>query len=249
MRVLVTRPAEDAKEIAAELAALGHEPLLAPLLEIRFRKGPPLDCDDVQAVLATSRNGVRAFSLRTARRDVPILAVGPQTAAQARALGFPNVRDAGGDAAALAGAVLDWAKPDAGVLLHAAGAERSGDLAAKLGAQGYRVRTVTLYDAIEAGTLPPAVRGAFQESSLDAVLIFSPRSARILADRLKDEGLVPACRKIAACAISAAAAEPLKALPFRSIRWASNPDRESLLVLLASSGRSPNRPRTRLSSR
>jgi uroporphyrinogen-III synthase len=233
MRVLVTRPAEDAIEIAADLAARGHQALVAPLLEIRDRRDSPLVCDDVQAVLVTSRNGVRAFSRRTARRDLPILAVGRQTAAEARALGFPNVRDAGGDARALAGAVLDWAKPDAGVLLHAAGAERSADLAVKLGVQGYCVRTITLYEAIQAATLPPAVRSALQEGSLDAVLNFSPRSARILVERLTDEGLAPACRKIVACAISAAAAEPLRALPFRSIRWAPSPDRESLLSLLA----------------
>ena len=65
MRVLVTRPAEDAEETAAELVARGHEPVIAPLVDIRFVEGPPLELDSVQAVLATSRNGVRALSLRT----------------------------------------------------------------------------------------------------------------------------------------------------------------------------------------
>lgn len=233
MRVLVTRPVEDAKDIAADLVALGHEPLLAPLLAIDYFDGPPLDCHDVQAVLATSRNAVRAFSRRSPQRNLPIFAVGPQTAAEARALGFLSVKDARGDADALAGAVLDWAKPDDGTLLYAAGAERSADVAARLSAKGYRVRTVELYAATEMTSLPPSVCDVFKKSRLDATLVFSPRSARILVDRLAEAGLAPACRKVVACSISAAAAGPLKGLPFRSIRVAPYPNRESLLGLLA----------------
>lgn len=233
MRVLVTRPATDANDIAAELVALGHEPLLAPLLTIDYFKGPPLDCDGVQAILATSRNGVRAFSLRSTRRDLPILAVGPQTAAEARALGFTIVKDASGDTNSLKRAVLNWARPGSGTLLYAAGAERSADLGAALKASGFCIRTLVLYGAVEVRKLPPGVRRALEEGSLDAVLIFSPRSAQILVDRLNEEGLAPACSKIMACAISPAAAQPLEAVPFRVIRSAPCPNREGLLGLLA----------------
>jgi len=232
MRVLVTRAVEDASDIAAELVARGHEPLIAPLLDIQYRGGPPLDLSAVQAVLATSKNGVRALALRTTRRDLPILAVGPQTAAAARALGFANVRHANGDAVALANAVPDWATPDKGLLFYAAGAERSSDLADRLTMKGYTVRTHALYEAVEITVLPAGVRGALEHGLLDAVLVFSPRSARILVDRLSGDGLAQACRTIDAYAISAAAAEPLKVLPFRSIHWASQPSRESLLALL-----------------
>lgn len=232
MRVLVTRAIEDAGEVAAELAKLGHEPLIAPLLDIRYVGGPPLDLSAVQAALATSRNGVRALALRTARRDLPILVVGPQTAAAARALGFTNVKCADGDAAALADAVPDWARPGGGVLLYAAGAERTFDLAETLAAKGYTVRTLILYEAVEITALPGGVRSALENELLDAVIVFSPRSARILVDRLRAEGLAHACRRISAYAISPAAAEPLKALPFRSIRCGSRPSRENLLALL-----------------
>jgi len=232
MRVLVTRAIEDAGETAAELVALGHEPLIAPLLDVRYVGGPPLDLSAVQAVLATSRNGVRALATRTARRDLPILVVGRQTAAVARAQGFTSVKHADGDAAALAKAVPDWASPSGGPLLYVAGAERSSDLADNLIEKGYSVRTLVLYDAVEITALPLGVRSAFEHGLLDAVLVFSARSARILADRLKEEGLAHACRHVDACAISPAAAEPLKTLPFRSIRWAPRPRRESLLALL-----------------
>jgi uroporphyrinogen-III synthase len=92
MRILVTRPREDGEQIAAKLAALGHTALLAPLLEPRFHDGPEPALNDVQAILATSANGIRALIRRTARRDIPIFAVGPQTTEEARAAGFSDVR-------------------------------------------------------------------------------------------------------------------------------------------------------------
>ena len=98
MKVLVTRPAEDGAEIAKRLAAMGHEALLAPLLRIEFLAGPPLSLDDVQAILATSANGVRALARRTSVRDLPLFAVGPQTAAAAQEAGFVRIRNAAGDA-------------------------------------------------------------------------------------------------------------------------------------------------------
>ena len=98
MRVLVTRPIDDAQETAAQLASRGHEAIIAPLLEIRYAEGPDIALDGVQGVLATSSNGVRALARRTSRRNVSIFAVGTHTAAIARELGFQRVRDAGGDA-------------------------------------------------------------------------------------------------------------------------------------------------------
>ena len=132
MKILVTRPLEDGRQIAARLAEMGHQALLAPLLEPRFFDGPEPALDDVQAILATSANGVRALIRRTPRRDVPIFAVGPQTAEEATKAGFTEVRSADGDAVALAEATARWARPE-GVLLHVCGEDAPGTLADTLG--------------------------------------------------------------------------------------------------------------------
>src|ERR1700733_5118756 len=102
MRVLVTRPRDDAGETAEQLALRGHEAVIAPLLEIRNCSGPAISLHDVQAILATSSNGVRAFSRRSDRRDLPIFAVGERTASIAQSLGFSDVKSADGDVHALA---------------------------------------------------------------------------------------------------------------------------------------------------
>ena len=57
IRVLVTRPREEADSLAAALAARSVEAVVEPLLEICYRVGAVVDLDGVQAVLCTSGNG------------------------------------------------------------------------------------------------------------------------------------------------------------------------------------------------
>lgn len=230
MRILVTRPAEDGAEIARLLADMGHQAVLAPLLTVQIFDGPPLASEGVQAILATSANGVRALAARSAARDVPLFAVGPQTAEAALRAGFIRVRNADGDAVALADAVSGWADPEAGVLLHAAGAEGSGWLAEALAAKGFQVRREVLYRVEAAAQLPDAVVQALGENSLQAALFFSPRSAEIFADRVSRAGLSTA--GLLAVCISAKTAGALKGLPFSTIKVAAAPNQAGLLACL-----------------
>jgi len=226
MRILVTRPRGDAEETAAKLIALGHEPLLAPLLEIKFRGGEEVALDGVQAVLITSANGIRALAQRTARRDVRVLAVGQQSAQEARALGFADVEDARGDAQALAELARTRLKPQDGTLLHASGAETRGQLAQNL--RGFIVRGEILYDAVAAEVFPPEVVVAFD--TLDAALFFSPRTARIFPEIVAKENL--SCRAMRALCISQATADELTTVGFRDVRVAAEPNQDALLALL-----------------
>jgi uroporphyrinogen-III synthase len=228
MRILITRPAEDGEEIAAALTRLGHHPLLAPLLATHFQDGPEPGLDDVQAILATSANGIRALVRRTARRDRPVFAVGPQTAREAQQNGFAPVHSADGDAAALGRAIPAWAVPEKGALLHVTGSHGApGDWAASLLAQGYDYRKLVLYDVHAATALPPQVRAALEHKALDAVLFFSPRSARVfcaLADGLPRATLIALCIS----PLTAAALSP----GFGQVRIAAHPNQDALLALV-----------------
>jgi uroporphyrinogen-III synthase len=232
MRVLVTRPLDDALEIQISLAARGHETIVAPLLRVAFRRGEEVDLRGVQAILATSANGVRALSRRTERRDVPVFAVGPQTARAAQAAGFATVRSADGDAAALAQAVPNWASPKAGALLHAAGADVAGKLAEALTASGFQVRSEVLYDVVMVGEMPANAAAEIAANRIAAVLLFSPRSARAIVQCLQAAGLAQhASRMIAGCISQATAAE-LAPFTMKEIRIAASPNQASLLNCL-----------------
>jgi uroporphyrinogen-III synthase len=222
----VTRPLADGQAIAARLAEMGHAALLAPLLEPRFFDGPEPALDDVQAILATSANGIRALIRRTARRDVPIFAVGPQTTEEARAAGFNDVRNADGDSRALADAVARWTTPEKGALLHVCGQDAPGTLVESLMQRGFTARRAAFY-AIDAVTaLPSDARDALRNGAVDAVLFFSPVSARIFLEVCAG---IPT--GIALC-ISPATAKVLPPGAFAEVRTAAAPNQAALLALV-----------------
>jgi uroporphyrinogen-III synthase len=227
MRILVTRPLEDGREIAVRLAERGHQPLLAPLLTPRFHDGPEPDLENVGAILATSANGIRAFSRCTARRDLSIFAVGPQTAAEARKAGFTDVRSADGDAGTLAEATKRWASAKA-ILLHVCAEDAPGTLVENLSASGFTVRRCALYAIEPATVLPAEAKAALQEGALDAAMFFSPRTARIfaaLADGLPVQDLAAFC-------ISPATAQALSPLTFARVAVAARPNQDAMLALV-----------------
>jgi uroporphyrinogen-III synthase len=230
VRVLVTRPAEDGAETAALLRAMGHEPLLAPLLTTHFFDDPAPVLDNVQAILATSANGVRAFARLSPRRDLSLFAVGPQTTEAATAAGFTDVRNAQGDARALAQAASRWAAPEKGVLLHVSGEQGSGTLHEILTALGFTVNKAVLYRVDAADDLPAAAVAALEHKAVDAALFFSPRSARLFA-QLAAKRELPLKGAIAAC-ISGATAAGLEGAQFAAIRIAAQPNQTELLACL-----------------
>jgi uroporphyrinogen-III synthase len=232
MRVLVTRPFGDAQETSAILTARGHAVVVAPLLDIRNRAGGDIALDGVQALLVTSANGIRALARRTKRRDVKVLAVGMQSADVAREAGFNNVEHAHGDAVALASLAAKRLTPAAGVLVHVAGSETRGDLVLRLKERGFTLRSEVVYDAIAATELPEAASDALRERRLDAVMFYSPRTARIFATLVARSGLLDACGHLMAFCISAPTAADLGPITFREVQIAPHPDAVALLALL-----------------
>jgi uroporphyrinogen-III synthase len=232
MRLLITRPQEDAVAIAQILRALGHTPILAPLMEVQVREGPALTLEGIQGFLATSANGVRALAQRTARRDLPVYAVGPQTAESARSAGFKKVLSAEGDSNALVEFVAERADPREGQLLHAAGAETAGRVKQALHAKGFTVETVVLYDAVPVAKLPENALATLQDGTLGGVLLFSPRSAKTFATLVSEAGVAAACEKLDAYCISAATAAALTPLTFARVAVAGLPNQDAMVALI-----------------
>jgi len=233
MRILVTRPREDADNFAATLIARGIDVTVEPLLAIQPITDPVIDLDGVQAVLFTSANGARCFAAAEKRRDVKIFTVGDGSAATARALGFSNIESAAGDVGSLATLVADRLNANEGALLHAAGSSLAGDLKGQLEAAGFTVRRVTLYDALTASELSPGTLMNLRLGGIDAVTLFSPRSAHTFADLWKKAGgKADGLRDVTALCLSAAVARELKDLDWRRVEIAAQPDIAALLALV-----------------
>lgn len=232
MRLLLTRPREDADALAESLRARGHVPIVAPLMELRLMAGPSLPLAGIQAVLATSANGVRAFAARSEKRNLALYAVGPQTAEAAREAGFTKVVSADGDSAALVELVASRCDPAKGQLLHAAGAETAGRLRGALQARGFGVETIVLYEAAPLARLPAEAEAVLREGTLDGVLLFSPRSAKTFAALVAEAGLQTVTAAMEAFCISAATAAALAPLGFARVAVAGEPNQSAMLGLI-----------------
>lgn len=237
MRVLITRPRAQAEAFAAELATLGVEALVAPLVDIAPLPGPPPDLTGVKALLVTSANGGRAFAALSPERALPVFAVGGETAGELHRLGFGQVESAAGDSSDLARLVAARLDPRAGMLLHLRGQDSRGGLAELLQANGYKVREAVLYEARTASAFGDDLKRTLGEKGkLDAALFFSPRTAEVFVRLALDAGLADACTTLQALCLSPAVAAVARVLPWAAVRVAERPDRRGMLDLVAAAG-------------
>lgn len=234
MRLIVTRPEEDARPLAEALSGLGHEALLCPLMQVRDLP-VAIETDAIAAVLVTSANGARAAARKippARRARLPVYAVGEASARAAHEAGFAEIVSAEGDVAALAALVADRRSPGDGTLLHVAGTVTAGDLAGALSRAGFDVKTVQAYEAVPAVALPADIVAALEQGGIDGVLFYSPRTARIWQALVEGEGLAERLRPVAAYCLSERVADIARALPYAKVVAARAPTQNDLLNLL-----------------
>lgn len=224
-RIWITRAQPGADATAERVRALGHEPLVAPLLAVRTMDDAVVDLKHVAALAFTSANGVRAFADRTGDRSLRVFAVGAATAAAARAAGFRSVLSADGDVDALAEGIAMRRAELRGAVLHPGAAEPAGDLAGALEKHGVEARRLVLY---ETGPVAIPPEEAAELVQADAALLHSPRAAQVLAKMLKAH---PA-PQLKVLGLSKAVIKPLQRTPLAAKAFPPFPLEAALLNLI-----------------
>jgi uroporphyrinogen-III synthase len=235
MRLLVTRPEPDATELKAHLIARGHEVLIEPLITVSFDEGDPIELEGVQALIATSRNGLRALAERPAieqARALPVFAVGPGTAATARALGFENIIRGPSGARELVALLAERAEVNGGPLLHLAGDTLAFDFAPELKRLGFHVVRPIVYTTAAADRLSGSTVARLRDGLIDGVLLLSPRTADVYAALIHQQALVAASRRIVHFCFSAAVARRLAPLDPVKVEVAARPALQEMLALV-----------------
>ena len=182
LNVWITRAQPGAEATAARVRALGHAPLVLPLLAVQPVPDVQVDLAGVRALAFTSANGLRAFAQACPDRSLQVFAVGAATAQAAREAGFRQVLSADGDVEALAEGIAARRAEIGGVVLHPGAAEPAGDLAGALARVKVEVRPLTLYDTVPVRLDPGQVS---QLPGMDVALVHSPKAARTLAGVLR----------------------------------------------------------------
>jgi uroporphyrinogen-III synthase len=238
MRLIVTRPPEDAQPLAERLATAGHQAIVAPLLTILRTAELNIPARDYQAILITSANGARALAGRPGIErltGIQAIVVGPASAQAARQVGFSRIAEADGDVIALARKAIASLRPEDGPLLYISGAVTAGELAASLEASGFDVDRVVAYEARPVEALPDLCASALAAGAAEGVMLFSPRTARIWATLVVAAGLAPAAVQLihyclsdnVAIALRHALGNDLK------VRVSARPDEAGMLELVS----------------
>lgn len=232
MRLLVTRPEPEAQVTAEVLRSAGHEVLVEPMLVVRPVPNVVLPLDDVDALIVTSANALRALEDHRdikQLRALPLFAVGAATAELASRMGFRSVTAGPGTAIELVG-VVSGAMAPGSTLLHLAGDVLAADLEAPLTRSGFVIRVVVVYRTTEQNRLSSATETALRTGALEAVILLSPRTARVFAALCRAAGLT--LDAVTIYCLSDACARALGEHAPR-IRIAGRPELSALLELIA----------------
>lgn len=230
MAVLITRPERASAHTARRLAALGHEVVVEPLLDLHFMPPERLVPPVPDAVIITSSNGARAVARHPDLPHLlplPLWTVGARTSAAARELGFTDLRGEALDAAGLG--VLLGAEP-AQRFLYIAAENRSADFAVL--APQHEVDVCVVYRATPRTAFSPETVAALKGGRITSVLHYSRRLAGtylMLAEAadIRAESLRP--RHLC---LSENVAELLRAVHVPAIQVAAEPREDALLMLL-----------------
>lgn len=230
MRVLLTRPRADSENLAETLRSRGMKVIIEPMLDIiPLGAVPPLE--GVTGLIVTSANAIRAFAAACDRRDLEVYSVGDATALAAKEAGFTIVESAQGDSVALGALIAARVRTDAGTLLHIQGRNVTGNLNASLESNRFSVRSAVLYGAEAVDELSLATRDYIKGQKIDAILFFSPRTARTFVRLVTEAGLADRCALINSICLSSAVADAGSALIWCDVHIAAAPDKAAMLNL------------------
>ena len=236
MHVLITRAEDDAVDLKARLEGFGVTVSVAPLLSIAFE---PIEAETLATaagLIATSSNGLRALHNSPALRAalvLPVFAVGPATAALAREMGFSNIVEGPGTASGLVPVIIAKAADLGGrPLVYLAGETLAFDLAGALAGHGINVRQIPSYRAREISLLPETVQSQLALGQIDAVVLMSPRTARIWSGLAKKSGIERDLRHLTHVCLSPSVADRLQLRPSPEIVVAARPNGHEIVSLI-----------------
>jgi uroporphyrinogen-III synthase len=234
MRLLVTRPEPDASATADELRALGHEPVLQPLLEFRVLDFDVAPLRAAEALIVTSGAGLRALKDRGLIDDLadkPLYCVGGETARKALAAGFKAVLAVEETGEELAGKIAASWRKDAAIA-HIMGEHMAFDIVGALAREGFPIQSATVYSMEACAEFRPSVGAMIEAGEIDGVLLMSPRTAEIYVSLCHRYGRLRCAKTLSYFCLSANVAAKLASLEPDHVLISRKPNKQALLDLL-----------------
>jgi uroporphyrinogen-III synthase len=235
MRILLTRPPEEALRTAEKLKAKGHEVMTSSVLEMQPRDAE-WPSGVIDGVIATSAQAFEQAQFAAelppheTRRLLRLFVVGSKTGEAARQFGFTGELTVAQDAKDLAEMIVQAFQPPAR-LAYLAGHDRKADLENRCKEARLDVTAVEIYEARAAEALSKTAIASLQAGEIDAVLHYSRRSTEIFLKLAEAAGIKPGL--VRHIAISADAAAPLRAADLPRVMIAAEPKEQAIIALLS----------------
>lgn len=232
--ILITRSAGDDAELRDALQARGHHVIHEPLTEIflnhtvRHAIHHTL-ASEPDAVIVTSRYGVRALAALSDIRDIALLCVGDATAEVAQSLGYTRVCATGKTVEDMVSYLLD-AYDYGAHFLYASAAHIRADIGETLKEYGMTVQRVVIYEAMASQALSDTLIEQLRRGQVDAVLFLSERSADIFRSLLEKTGIAEASAGMDAYCLSPAIAASLSKRAWKRIIVSDEPTLASIVA-------------------
>lgn len=230
--VLVTRPKLLGSSLSYMLKQEGYTVWDGPVLTIVPQLSGRPNIEGKPIVVMTSRSVAAVVKEnKSAFEDLfghVCYCVGEQTAADIRACGFKNVQCAEGNAYNLALMLMEK-EGSRQPILHICGEDRSEEPDLTLKKKGWTVQAWNIYKAEEVEKLTPKVCEALTTGKVDAVLLYSTRTAKQFVKLIRKYQLEACCQKLTAIGLSDAVIRALDTLPIGKAYAAKTPKQEDVV--------------------
>ena len=157
--------------------SLGHQVSHLPLLNIEQMNYEEINFSDFGGIIFTSANAVKFLNIKNIDKNLLCFCVGAATEKKARSIGFQNVISAEGNVENLKELVLQNFDKKDGKLIYVSGEAISVDLDRQLIKEGYDIKRVINYRAINNQKFDDDFVKALKQNIPDIVYIYSQNSA------------------------------------------------------------------------
>ena len=229
MHILFTRPFDDCHELMLRFKSLGHMVSHIPVISIQKIIYESLDFSLFKGIIFTSSNAIKFLDTQKIDKKIKCFCVGNATEKVAKMKGFQNIYVAGGNVENLKEIILQNFGVSDGNLIYVTGQIISSDLDKKLISQGYHLKRIINYKAIEQEKFNNDEIEKLRDKIPDIVYVYSQNSAQSFLNMIKNYNLQNSWMNTNLMCISEKTSTVLNEIKWKKI-FLFNPGEEEFLL-------------------
>ena len=215
MTLLLTRPQQDSENLATQLPNV--ECFIEPMFEIFNHDAMIYQPDKIKIVICTSKHAVRALNNAYLNPNTWYFAIGEITANELRTLGINKIINTDDNLNKLIQLILQLNLSPQEEILYLRGEQITFDLADHFKRHNLTTREMIVYHAVQRTNLSQSLIVALATNQIKTAAFFSENTAKIFANLIKLNNLIPIIQQINIFTISDKVAQTFYNLACRSV--------------------------------